>query len=61
MTPLQSFNLIDRLVHAIAIMDETGHLNENASCYMLWTERWKDLRQELVFALNTAKAIEIND
>jgi len=61
MTPLQSFNLIDRIKNSIAILDEHGRENEEATSYMLWLTDWKALRQNLLLALDTAKHIEIND
>ena len=58
MTPLQSFNVVDRLTKALSILDQLSRANEEHNSYMLWVEEHKSLRQLIFFALDTVKHIE---
>ena len=60
MTPLQSFNLIDRLSKSITIMDEKSRANQEYNSYMLWFDEWKFVRDHIYLALETAKQINID-
>ena len=59
MTPLQSFNLIDRLSKSLIIMDENGRANPEYNSYMLWFDEWKIVRDNIFLALETVKQIEV--
>ena len=60
MTPEQSFNLIDGLTKAIAIMDEKSRSNEGDNSKMLWNEDFITVRRYIYLSLETIKRIETN-
>jgi hypothetical protein len=59
MTPLQSFNIVDRLTKALSLIDETTSANQEFNSYMMWFEYHEKVRSLVLSALDTAKHIEI--
>ena len=59
MTPNQSFNLVDRLTKALAIIDEKSRHNEGSTSYMLWNEDFLVLRAYIFHCVETLKHVEI--
>jgi len=59
MTPDQSFNLVDRLIKALALMDEKSRHNEGSSAYIMWNEDFLATRSYIYQCIETLKHVEI--
>ena len=59
-TASQSFRLIDNLHKAIILFDRSKS-NEGCTSQLIWNDEYKQIRQHLYLALETAKRIEVKD
>jgi len=47
------------LGHGVTTMDESGRRNQEGNSYMLWEERWNEVRADMVKAIDVSKELKI--